>query len=177
MKKKEQLRPGKLLSPPCLLARETESFTSWLCCCLQFRQCNMTRKLIMLAPQAHSQCPFAMHICLYTLWNACQPCPDKMKIGLTRKTHPTALLQVRMQSNQPVPIFFPSPPTSFLPPVNHSHHSREMPKHRQIWLNSVRIKLTWSHTQEPSRLSFLYTVFHPKTFLLPGPVCSTVVTF
>lgn len=62
----------------------------------------MTRKLIMLAPQAHSQCSFAVRISLYASWGACQ---QKKRVG--KKTRPTALLQVRMQSCQPKPVFFP----------------------------------------------------------------------
>lgn len=117
----------------------------------------MTRKLIMLAPQAHSQCSFAVRISLYASWGAC---PQKRKVG--KKTRPTALLQVRMQSCQPEPVFFPPPLTSLS--LSPSCHSLALPRQPQVWLNSGRMGSHELTPRSPSALTPLYS-------LLPKPFC------
>lgn len=98
VKKQQPSQARKITISTFLTSRESEYFTSWLCCCLQLRQCNMTTKLILPAPQAGSQCSSAGHVSLDSSREAHQPCPGQSRNRLAEP--PTASLQVRAQSSQ-----------------------------------------------------------------------------
>lgn len=139
-----------------LTPREREYFTSWLCCCLQLRQCNMTTKLIMPAPQARPQHPLLGTFPLSAHERHISPVQDKG--GTDWQNPPAASLQVRAQSSQHQRCL-----------SSRLCGTAIMPR---IWMSSVRIKQSWSHT----RLPFLSAVLRPKTPRLPGPAGSTAGT-
>lgn len=156
-----------MLSPPFLSARETESFTSCLCCCLQLRQCNI-RKLIMPAPETHSQCSFAVHIFLHTS----QEAQEKLKKDWQTKSYNLAAGKNAEQSDT----------AKLLPSTSYYLFSCCEPQPSFPGNGQVPSKLTQlsqgkavmiSHAEAP-RLLFLCAVFCPKT-PWSRPACSIAV--